>query len=86
MIHSQPMTTAPIPAELPFEAAMSELEKIVSGLENGSLGLEESIAAYERGVALRQHCESKLKDAQLRVEKLSLNAQGKPVREETTLL
>jgi exodeoxyribonuclease VII small subunit len=75
------MTTILIPPELPFEAAMSELEKIVSGLENGSLGLEESIAAYERGVALRLHCESKLKDAQLRVEKLSLNATGKPVRE-----
>jgi exodeoxyribonuclease VII small subunit len=80
------MTTNKIPADLPFEAAMSELEKIVSGLENGSLGLEDSIAAYERGVALRQHCEAKLKDAQLRVEKLSLNAQGKPQREETTLI
>jgi exodeoxyribonuclease VII small subunit len=79
------MTSTPISPDLPFEAAMSELEKIVSGLENGSLGLEESIAAYERGVALRLHCESKLKDAQLRVEKLSLNAAGKPVREATDI-
>ena len=80
------MTTQPIPTDLPFEAAMSELEKIVAGLENGSLGLEESIAAYERGVALRVHCESKLKDAQLRVEKLTLNAAGQPVRTETKLI
>ena len=71
---------------LSFEAALSQLEKIVQSLENGSLGLEESIKAYEDGVALRLHCESKLKDAQLRVEKLSLNAAGQPVREETKLL
>lgn len=71
---------------LSFEAALSQLEKIVQGLENGSLGLEESIKAYEQGVALRKHCEDKLKDAQLRVEKLSLNAAGQPVREETKLL
>ena len=71
---------------LSFEAALSQLEKIVQGLENGSLSLEESIKAYEQGVALRKHCEDKLKDAQLRVEKLSLNAAGQPVREETKLL
>jgi exodeoxyribonuclease VII small subunit len=79
------MTAKTIPTDMPFETAMSELEKIVSGLENGSLGLEDSIAAYERGVALRTHCEAKLKDAQLRVEKLSLNAQNKPVLTELDL-
>ena len=73
------MTTAVIPADLPFETAMSELEKIVQTLESGKIGLEDSIQAYERGVALRQHCESKLKDAQLRVEKLSLDANGQTI-------
>jgi len=75
------MTQATLPADLSFEAAMSELEKIVQSLESGKSGLEESIQLYERGVALRQHCESKLKDAQLRVEKLSLDANGKISRE-----
>ena len=67
-----------IPADMPFEQALAELEKIVHGLESGNTGLEESIRLYERGVSLRQHCEARLKDAQLRVEKLSLDAQGKP--------
>lgn len=61
---------------LSFEAALAELEKIVRDLETGKAGLEDSIKLYERGVALRQHCETKLKDAQLRVEKISLNAKG----------
>jgi len=63
-------------AALSFEQALAELEKIVRDLETGKAGLEESIKLYERGVALRQHCETKLKDAQLRVEKISLNAKG----------
>lgn len=67
-----------IPSDMPFENALAELEKIVQGLESGNTGLEESIRLYERGVSLRQHCESRLKDAQLRVEKLNLDAQGKP--------
>lgn len=65
-----------------FEAAMAELEKIVQLLESGKSGLEESIQLYERGVALRSFCETRLKDAQLRVEKLSLDAHGAPVRED----
>lgn len=75
------MTQNTIPADMPFETAMSELEKIVQSLESGKSGLEESIQLYERGVELRKHCESKLKDAQLRVEKLSLDAAGTPQRE-----
>jgi exodeoxyribonuclease VII small subunit len=63
--------------DLSFEAALSELEKIVHSLESGKAGLEESIALYERGTQLRQHCEAKLKDAQLRVEKLTLE-NGQP--------
>lgn len=78
------MTQNTIPADLPFEAAMTELEKIVQSLESGKSGLEESIQLYERGVELRRHCESKLKDAQLRVEKLSLDASGQIARETFT--
>lgn len=68
-------TSADITA-LSFETALAELEKIVRDLETGKAGLEDSITFYERGVALRRHCEAKLKDAQLRVEKISLNAKG----------
>lgn len=63
-------------SSLSFEQALAELEKIVRDLETGKAGLEDSIKFYERGVSLRQHCEAKLKDAQLRVEKITLNAQG----------
>ncbi len=63
-------------SSLSFETALAELEKIVRDLETGKAGLEDSIKLYERGVVLRRHCESKLKDAQLRVEKISLNAKG----------
>lgn len=78
---TQTASTTAIPADMSFETAMSELEKIVQLLESGKSGLEESIQLYERGVALRSFCETRLKDAQLRVEKLSLDANGAPVRE-----
>lgn len=72
--------TAPAePSSLTFEAALAELETIVQKLERGQLSLEESIAAYERGTRLRQHCAAKLRDAQLRVEKLALDRGGEPV-------
>lgn len=74
------MTKAADLSDLSFEAALAELEKIVQSLESGKAGLEESIKIYERGVALRQHCEAKLKDAQTRVEKLTL-AGGQPKTE-----
>lgn len=57
-------------AALSFEEALAELEAIVQRLEKGELGLEEAIATYERGVGLKRRCEEKLKDAQLRVEKI----------------
>lgn len=63
--------------KMSFEAALSELEGIVRALESGQTALEDSITAYERGTALRQHCEAHLKDARLRVEKISLTADGK---------
>ena len=59
-----------------FEAALAELETLVRGLEQGQIGLDDSIAAYERGTALKRHCAEKLKAAELRVEQLNLSADG----------
>jgi exodeoxyribonuclease VII small subunit len=61
-----------------FEAALKELETIVGKLESGEVELEESIAIYERGEALRAHCDGLLKKAEAKVEKISLDADGKP--------
>ena len=66
-------------AAMTFEAAMSELEKVVRDLESGNVELEKSIALYERGAALKAHCEAKPKAAEERVEKITLNAAGAPV-------
>ena len=62
--------------DLSFEAALSELEDIVSRLEQGEVDLEDSIALYERGTALKLHCEKKLKGAEARLEKIVLGADG----------
>lgn len=53
---------------LSFEAALSELDAIVKKLEGGSAKLEEAIADYERGAALRRHCEAKLAEAEQKVQ------------------
>jgi exodeoxyribonuclease VII small subunit len=66
---------------LSFEAALAELEEIVRQLESGDVELERSIEIYERGAALKAHCEKKLKDAQLRVEKIVLAPDGAPTSE-----
>jgi len=55
---------------LTFEKALSELEDIVQSLESGDTSLEDAIKAYERGVDLKKHCEKKLREAQLRVERI----------------
>ncbi|MEZ5886075.1 MAG: exodeoxyribonuclease VII small subunit [Paracoccaceae bacterium] len=65
-------------AAMTFEAAMAELERVVRDLESGNVELEKSIALYERGAALKAHCEAKLKAAEERVEKITLNAEGVP--------
>lgn len=68
-----------IPADIKkmsFEDALEELEDIVRGLEDGRDALDESIAAYERGAALRRHCESKLQEARARVEKIVIDRDG----------
>jgi exodeoxyribonuclease VII small subunit len=61
-----------------FEQALKELEQIVSRLERGEVPLAESIEIYERGDALRQHCDQLLKQADARVEKIRVGAGGKP--------
>ena len=61
-----------------FEDAMKELEATVGKLEHGEATLEESIALYERGAALRQHCDAVLRQAEERVEKITLAANGQP--------
>jgi exodeoxyribonuclease VII small subunit len=64
-------------AGMSFEEALAELEGIVQRLERGQLDLEASIGAYERGTLLRQHCAEKLRQAQMRVDKLTFDADGK---------
>ncbi len=63
---------------LSFEQALKELEDIVARLERGDVDLEESIAIYERGAALKAHCEGKLKSAELKVEQIVQSASGEP--------
>jgi len=61
---------------LSFEQALEELERIVAELESGKAELERSIEVYERGARLKNHCEAKLKAAQLRVEKIIVGPSG----------
>jgi len=62
---------------LSFEKALAELEDIVRKLESGEAELEQSIAFYERGAALKAHCEAKLKAAQEKIEKIVVGGDGK---------
>ena len=74
--------TQSVPADiiaLPFEKALAELETIVGQLEKGDVPLEDSIALYARGDALRAQCETLLKKAEARIEKIALDVQGKPM-------
>ncbi len=68
-------------AAMSFEEAMAELDGIVKQLEQGRTPLEEAIAAYERGAALKRHCEDKLRAAQEKVEKIALDRTGAPAAE-----
>ncbi len=64
--------------DMTFERALKELEAIVGRLERGDVELEESIAIYERGEVLRDHCDRLLKQAEAKVEKLTIGADGRP--------
>ncbi len=63
-------------ATMSFEDALSELEKIVKTLETGSGKLDAAIDAYDRGAALKRHCEAKLREAERRIEKITLDSTG----------
>lgn len=76
------------PAEIPiekmsFEEALAALEHVVSQLEGGQVPLEQSIALYERGDALKKRCEAKLSEAELKVEKIVADSGGKASGTET---
>lgn len=59
-----------------FEDALAELERIVRQLEEGRVKLDDAISAYERGTLLKRHCEKKLRDAQAKIEKITVGSDG----------
>lgn len=71
------MTDKPVD-EMTFEDAMRALEEVVAKLERGDVPLEDSIALYERGAALKKRCEAKLKEAEEKVAAITLDADGSP--------
>ena len=71
------MTDTPI-EEMSFETAMAELEKVLGQLERGDVALDDSIALYERGAALKARCETKLKEAEEKVAAITLDGDGNP--------
>ena len=72
------MASHPDIKQLTFEKAIEELESIVARLEGGKVPLEESVAIYERGEALKRRCEDLLRQAEARIEKITLDASGQP--------
>ena len=68
-----------------FEQALAELETIVEGLESGDSKLDDAITSYERGAALKLHCETKLREAQEKVEKIKLAADSSVSAEATEI-
>ncbi|GLQ35387.1 exodeoxyribonuclease 7 small subunit [Amylibacter marinus] len=71
------MSTKPV-SELNFEDALAELEQVVTSLEGSQVALDDSIKLYERGAALRAHCEAKLKEAEEKVAQITFGADGQP--------
>ncbi len=65
-------------SEMTFEEALSELERVVSQLEGAQVPLEDSIRLYERGEALRKHCEARLRTAEEKVAQITLGENGEP--------
>ncbi len=82
------MADSKIPADirkLSFEDALEEMEEIVGRLESGQVKLDEAIAQYARGAQLKAHCESKLKDAQARIDKIKFGPDGEAGTEPANL-
>ena len=63
-------------AAMSFEEALAELEQIVRRLEGGQVKLDEAIQSYERGAQLKRHCETKLNEAQQRVDRIVIGPEG----------
>ncbi len=63
-------------SKMSFEEALSQLEDMIRKMESGEVKLEDSVTMYERGMALKKLCETKLKEARLRVEKITLSPTG----------
>ncbi|MDR3448484.1 MAG: exodeoxyribonuclease VII small subunit [Alphaproteobacteria bacterium] len=63
-------------AKLSFEDALAELEKLVKQLEDGKAKLDDAIGAYERGALLKRHCETKLREAQAKIELITVGSDG----------
>ena len=75
--HAADAETPPDPATLSFERALAELETIVKRLEEGSVPLEDSIAIYARGEALKARCEALLNEAEARIDRIQVGPDGK---------
>ena len=67
-------SSQPLTADLSFEEALRQLEEIVSVLERGDISLDQAIAAYEKGTSLKAHCQKRLEEARLKVEKIDVPA------------
>ena len=70
-------------AKISFEDALRELEGIVASLERGEVSLDDAIAAFERGTALKAHCHARLEEARMKVEQIRLPADGTPPSQAT---
>jgi exodeoxyribonuclease VII small subunit len=68
-------------AKISFEDALRELEGIVASLERGDVSLDDAITAFERGTALKGHCQARLEEARMKVEQIRLPADGRPPAE-----
>ena len=71
------MSDEPV-GKMSFEDAMKELESVVGMLEAGEVPLEDSVKLYERGAALKEHCQKKLAEAEEKVARITLDAEGRP--------
>lgn len=81
VLPDMPPSTASVPippdiAALSFEDALAELERIVRQLEEGRGKLDDAISSYERGTALKRHCEMKLREAQAKIDRITVSADG----------
>lgn len=70
---------APIIADMSFEQALKEFEQVVGQLDRGEVPLDQMIALYERGAALKAHCDKKLKEAEEKIAKITIDGTGQPI-------